>query len=72
MLATPYSIEGCKNDSGEFSPLASTIEDAIDMMDMPVIVNSEFWALVGKDNERWLIFDEEAKRRGDNLELSYE
>lgn len=69
MLATPYSTEGCKNDSGEFSPLCSTIEDAISLLGMPIIVSSKFFALVGKDNERWLIFDDEAKHRGDNLEM---
>jgi len=69
MLCTPYNTESMKLDGGEFSPLASTIEDAINILDMPVIVNSKFWALVGEDDKRWLIFDEEAKHRGNNLEL---
>ena len=69
MIATPYSTEGCKNDSGEFSPLCSTIEQAAEMIDLPIIVNSKFWALVGDDKKRWLIFDEEAKHRLDQLEI---
>jgi hypothetical protein len=72
MIATPYSTDGCKNDSGEFSPLCQTIEQAIEMIDLPIIVNSKFWALVGEGDRRWLIFDEEAKRSGDQLRLSYE
>lgn len=42
------------------------------MIDLPIIVNSKFWALVGKGDQRWLIFDDEAKRSGDQLGLSYE
>ncbi len=69
MIATPYVNSECKKLSGEFSPLCSTIEQAIEMIDLPIIVNSKFWALVGEGDRRWLIFDEEAKHRLDQLEL---
>lgn len=60
LRATPYDVEGHELGSGAYCPLTNSLFRAVTDTDFPVIVMSQHFALVGKDNVRWLISREQA------------